>query len=61
MVAWHTLESLAALMRRHRADDTVAKAIGRLIRSDLIVVDDVGMLPVSADAAEVLFRVVGAA
>ena len=38
-VAWHTLESLAVLLRRHRADDTVTKAIGRLIRSDLIVID----------------------
>ena len=60
-VAWHTLESLAALFRRHRADDTVAKAIGRLIRADLIVIDDIGMLPVAPDAAEALFRVVDAA
>lgn len=60
-VAWHTLESLAVLLRRHRADDTVAKAIGRLIRADLIVIDDVGMLPVAPDAAEALFRVVDAA
>jgi len=60
-VAWHTLESLAALLRRHRADDSVAKAIGRLIRADLIVIDDIGMLPVSPDAAEALFRVVDAA
>ena len=60
-VAWHTLESLAQLLRSHRADDSVAKAIGRLIRSDLIVVDDIGMLPVSPDAAEALFRVVDAA
>ena len=50
-----------ALLRRHRADDSVAKAIGRLIRADLIVIDDVGMLPVSPDAAEALFRVVDAA
>jgi DNA replication protein DnaC len=60
-VAWHTLESLAALVRRHRADDTVAKAIGRLIRCDLVVIDDVGMLPVAAEAAEALFRVVDTA
>ena len=60
-VAWHTLESLAALVRRHRADDSVAKAIDRLIRADLAIVDDVGMLPVAADAAEALFRVVDAA
>lgn len=60
-VAWHTLESLAALVRRHRADDSVTKAIGKLIRADLLIVDDIGMLPVSADAAEALFRVVDAA
>jgi DNA replication protein DnaC len=27
-VAWHTLETLAALLRRHRADDSVAKRSG---------------------------------
>ncbi|MCA1677726.1 MAG: IS21-like element helper ATPase IstB [Actinobacteria bacterium] len=60
-VAWHTLESLAQLLRRHRADDSVQKAIGRLIRADLIVIDDIGMLAVSPDAAEALFRVIDAA
>lgn len=60
-VAWHTLESLATMTRRHRADDSITKAISRLIRADLILIDDVGMLPVSPDAAEALFRVVDAA
>ena len=43
-VAWHTLETLAQLLRRHRADDSVNKAIGKLIRADLVVIDDVGLL-----------------
>ena len=60
-VAWHTLETLAQLVHRHRADDSVNKAVGKLIRSDLILIDDVGLLPVSADAAEALFRVIDAA
>ena len=60
-VAWHTLETLAQLVRRHRADDSVTKAISKLIRADLIIVDDVGLLPVSTEAAEALFRVVDAA
>jgi DNA replication protein DnaC len=60
-VTWHTLESLAALFRRHRADDSVSKAISKLVRCDLILIDDVGLLPVSPDAAEALFRVVDAA
>ena len=59
-VAWHTLETLAQLLRRHRADDSINKAIGKLIRADLVVIDDVGLLPVSTDAAEALFRVIDA-
>ena len=57
----HTLETLAVLVRRHRADDSINKAIAKLIRADLILVDDVGLLPVSTDAAEALFRVIDAA
>jgi DNA replication protein DnaC len=49
------------LLRRHRADDTVTKAIARVLRADLVVVDDIGLLPVAADAAEGLYRLVDAA
>ena len=38
-VAWFTLEDLGVLLRRHRADDTVSKAIARVLRADLVVVD----------------------
>ncbi len=38
-VAWFTLEDLGVLLRRHRADDTVTKAIARVLRADLVVVD----------------------
>jgi DNA replication protein DnaC len=48
-------------MRRHRADDTVTKAIGRVLRADLVCVDDIGLLAVGADAAEGLYRLVDAA
>ncbi|MGH3499324.1 MAG: IS21-like element helper ATPase IstB [Nocardioidaceae bacterium] len=57
-VAWFAIDDLGALVRRHRADDSVAKAIRRIIRADLIVVDDIGMLPVSDDAAEGFYRLV---
>jgi DNA replication protein DnaC len=60
-VAWFALEDLGVLVRRHRADDTVTKAVARILRSELIAVDDIGLLPVSADAAEGLFRLVDAA
>ncbi|RPF25605.1 ATP-binding protein [Georgenia muralis] len=38
-VSWFTLEDLGALLRRHRADDTVTKAIAKVLRADLVVVD----------------------
>ena len=60
-VAWFTLEQLGALVRRHRADDSVTKAIARILRADLVVVDDIGLLPVAPDAAEGLYRIVDAA
>jgi DNA replication protein DnaC len=60
-VAWHTPETLAALIHRHRADDSVQRAIAKLIRADLVGIDDVGLLDVSAEAAEAMFRVVDAA
>jgi DNA replication protein DnaC len=60
-VAWFSLEQLGALVRRHRADDSVTKAISRILRADLVAIDDIGLLPVGADAAEGLYRLVDAA
>lgn len=60
-VAWFTLEALGVLIRKHRADDSLSKAISRILRADLVVVDDIGLLPVGPDAAEGLYRLVDAA
>ncbi len=60
-VAWLRLEDLGAMLRRHRADDTVAKAITRLLKAELVIVDDIGLLPVATDAAEGLYRLIDAA
>ncbi len=59
-VAWFSIEELGALVRRHRADDSISKAIRRITRVDLIMVDDIGMLPVGEDAAEGFYRLVDA-
>jgi hypothetical protein len=42
-VAWFTLEDLGVLLRGHRADDTVTKAIARVLRADVVVVGDIGL------------------
>lgn len=60
-VSWFSLEALGALVRRHRADDTTGRAIKRILRADVIVIDDIGLLPVAAETAEALYRVVDAA
>ena len=60
-VAWFGIEELGALVRRHRIDETIARALAPVLRSDVIVVDDIGLLPVSEDAAEGLYRLVDAA
>ena len=51
-VDWFSLESLGVLVRRHRVDDTVTKAITRILRSDLlmVMVDDIRLLAVGTDA-----------
>lgn len=59
-VAWFTLEHLGILVRRHRADDSVAKASAWILRTDLVIVDDIGLLPVGPDVAEGLYRLLDA-
>ena len=60
-VSWFTLESLTATIGRAKVDASITRVVTRICRSDLIVVDDIGMLPAGQDAAEALYRVVDAA
>jgi len=60
-VAWFTLETLSTAVGRAKADGSVTRTIARICRSDLIVVDDIGMLPVGQDAAEAFYRIVDTA
>ncbi len=60
-VAWFSVEDLGVLVRRHRVDDTIGKALAPVLRAHLVVVDDIGLLPISPDAAEGFYRLVDAA
>lgn len=60
-VTWFNIADLGVLIRRHRADDSITKEMARILRSDLIIVDDIGLLPVSPDEAEGFLRLVKAA
>jgi len=39
------LGRLGAFVRGHRADDSITRAPARLTRTDLIIIDDIGLLP----------------
>ena len=60
-VAWFTLETLTTAIGRAKADGSTARTIARICRCDLIVVDDIGMLPAGEDAAEAFYRIIDAA
>ena len=59
-VSWFTLESLTAAIGRASVDGSIGRVIARITRADLIVVDDIGMLPAGQAAAEALYRLVDA-
>ena len=60
-VAWFAIEDLGVLVRRHRIDDTVSKAFATLSNISLVIVDDIGLVPISQDCAEGLYRLIDSA
>lgn len=60
-VAWFTLETLHAVIAKTKIDGSTARTVARICRADVIVIDDIGMLPVHADAAEAFYRIIDAA
>ncbi len=60
-MSWFTLESLSTTVGRAKVDGSTARTVSRICRSDLIIVDDIGMLPAGQDAAEAFYRIVDAA
>jgi DNA replication protein DnaC len=60
-VAWFTLETLTAALGRAAVDGTTAKAIVKITRCELIVIDDIGMLPAGQAAGEAFYRLADAA
>jgi len=60
-VSWFTLESLTTAVGRAVVDGTITKTITRITRADLVVVDDIGLLPAGQAAGEAFYRVIDAA
>jgi DNA replication protein DnaC len=59
-VAWFTLETLTQTINRAKAYGSVARTIARICSVDIVVVDNIGMLPAGQEAAEAFYQVVDA-
>jgi DNA replication protein DnaC len=60
-VSWFTLETLTQTITRSKVDASTARVVARICRGDLIIVDDIGMLPAGQGEAEALYRIADAA
>lgn len=57
---WLTMDRLDDLVAAYQIDHTLEKRILKLTKVDLVVIDDIGLLPVSENAAQGLYRIVEA-
>lgn len=55
---WLTMDRLDDLVAAYHIDHTLEKRILRLTKVDLVVIDDIGLLPISENAAQGLYRIV---
>lgn len=60
-VIWHTLETLGYQLTKAKIDGTVTRTIARTCRADIIVIDDIGVLPVESHQAEAYYRIIDCA
>lgn len=60
-VSWFSLETLTATLARAKVDASINRVVTKICRAELIVIDDIGMLPAGQDAAEAFYRVIDAA
>jgi DNA replication protein DnaC len=60
-VSWFSLETLTATLGRAKVDASISRVVARICRAELVVIDDIGMLPAGQEAAEAFYRVIDAA
>lgn len=57
-VSWFNSETLAQTIATAKATDTLGSTLPKFRRLDLVVIDDLGILPVGENDSEALYRVV---
>ena len=56
-----TASSLIARLRRAKSEDRLDRELDRLLKADMLVIDELGFLPLDPDGAKLLFQVVSQA
>jgi DNA replication protein DnaC len=60
-VIWHTLETLGDLLAQAKLEGAVTRTIAKICTNDVIVIDDIGVLPVEPIQAEAFYRIIDTA
>ena len=60
-IIWNTLETLGDQLAQAKLDGTVTRTIAKICRADIIVIDDIGVLPVEPIQAEAFYRIIDTA
>jgi DNA replication protein DnaC len=60
-VRWNTLETLGDLLTQAKVDGTVTRTIAKICQADIVVIDDIGDLPIDSTQAEAFYRIIDCA
>jgi hypothetical protein len=56
-VRWNTLEALADQLAQAKVDGTVTRTVAKICQADIVVIDDIGDLPIDSTQAEAFYRI----
>ena len=58
---WMTMTNISEMVTSYQIDNTLSKQVIRLVNTDLLIIDDIGLLPVTDAGAQGLYRIIEAA
>ena len=58
---WMTMTNISEMVTSYQIDNTLSKQVKRLVNTDLRIIDDIGLLPVTDAGAQGLYRIIEAA
>ena len=58
---WMTMTNISEMVTSYQIDNTLSKQVKRLVNTDLLIIDDIGLLPVTDAGAQGLYRIIEAA